>query len=205
LDILERIFGRRKNEAWLEFCGQIGGDYAEGRPGQGDRVVAHFGKWTIALDSLEVAAPPGGNGIYTRMWVPYVSKDGFRFRIHRKGFLHEVSSRFFNAREVATGDPDFDQQFIVEGNSESRIRTLLANPRVRQLIRSQPSIDLKVRHDMDGIKSGLPDGVDQLYFEESGIIRDIERLKSLYALFTEILINLYSIGSVSEDEPKFAL
>lgn len=205
MGVLERILGRRKNEAWLEFSSEVGADYSKSKSGQNDRVIARFRKWTIALDGLAVAAPEGGSAIYTRMWAPYVNEDGFHFRIHREGFLHKLFGRFFNTRKVTIGDPDFDQQFIVEGNNEPKIRALFANPRIRQLIRSQPSIDLEARHDMDGIRSNLPDGVDQLYFQESGIIGDVERLRSLYTLFTEILINLCSIGSASEDEPKFAL
>ena len=205
MDVLERIFGGRKNEAWLKFCEAVGADYTKGRSGQGDRLIARFRKWAIALDSLAVAAPEGGSAIYTRMWVPYINKDGFHFRIHRKGFFYRKLGRFSSSQKVATGDPDFDREFIVEGNNESKIQTLLANPRIRHLIKSQPSIDLEIRHDMDGIRSNLPDDVYQLYFQESGIIGDLGRLRSLYDLFTEILTNLCSIGSASEDEPKYAL
>jgi hypothetical protein len=54
---------------------------------------------------------------------------------------------------------------------------LLANLRIRQLIQGQKSIRLGVRD-------------NELRFEVQGVIRDVERLKSLFELFKEMLYQL---------------
>jgi hypothetical protein len=197
------IRGRR--EAWLRFCDQIGADFTKGRSGQSDRIIARFREWTIILDNLAVAAPGGAVAIYTRMRVPYVNRDGFHFRIYSRKFPYGVGKKLPGIRSVEIGDPEFDQHFVIKGNSEPKIRALFGSPGIRQLIQSQPSIDLEVRHDRDGIEPNLPDGIDQLYFHEGGIITDVERLRALYDLFTEILDHLCCIGSASYDAPDLAL
>ncbi len=205
LESLRHIFGRGGNGAWLQFCAEIGAALTKGRSGQSDRVVAQFKKWTIALDSFVVAVPGGASAIYTRMRVPYINRDGFRFRVYSKKLPYKIKEKLLGIYSVMVGDPDFDRRFVIEGNDKSEIRTLFASPRIRQLIQFQPSINLEVRHDRDGLEPCLPDGVDQLYFHESGIIRDVERLKSLYDLFAEILDHLCCMGFAAEDKPDFAL
>lgn len=201
LSFLKHILNSKKSESWSRFCAEIGADLARGRFGQSDRVIACFGKWKITLDTIAVATPEGASAIYTRMRVPYINKDGFRFRICSKRFPHRVKEKLIGIQNIAVGDPEIDSRFVIQGNDESRIRRLLASPMIRQLIMSQPSIDLEIRHDRDGSEPSLPDGIDQLYFHESGVIMDFERLKSLYYLFTEIMSCLRRIGSASEDKP----
>ncbi len=43
--------------------------------------------------------------------------------------------------------------------------------------------------------SPFPGGVDELYCRVSGVVKDLDRLKSLYYLFAEMLNHLCHIGS----------
>ena len=45
-----------------------------------------------------------------------------------------------------------------------------------------------------------PEGVDELYFQVSGVIKDLDRLKELFTLFTETLDQLCRIGSAYEKD-----
>jgi len=71
---------------------------------------------------------------------------------------------------------------------------------VRRLIENQQTIRLTVKDDEGWFGTRFPEGVDELYFCVLGIIKDIERLKSLFDLFAEVLDHLCRIGSAYEDE-----
>jgi hypothetical protein len=47
--------------------------------------------------------------------------------------------------------------------------------------------------------------VDELYFQAVEVIKDMERLKSLFDLLAEILNQLCLIGSAYQDNPGFDL
>ena len=51
----------------------------------------------------------------------------------------------------------------------------------------------------------FPEGVDELCCHCVGVIKDIERLKALFALLTVSLIRLVEIGSASEAGPNVTL
>ena len=70
---------------------------------------------------------------------------------------------------------------------------------------SQPNIHLSVKDDEGWFATHFPEGVDELYFCVPGIIKDVDRLKSLYALFAEVLDHLCRIGSAYEDDPRLEL
>ena len=56
-----------------------------------------------------------------------------------------------------------------------------------------------------GLGKNYPDGVDVLYFEQIGTLKDKESLKLLFKLFTTILDQLVHIDSAYEDDPKIKL
>ncbi|HEV3003315.1 MAG TPA: hypothetical protein VGX78_02595, partial [Pirellulales bacterium] len=62
-----------------------------------------------------------------------------------------------------------------------------------------------VRDDEGWFKARFPAGVDELYFGVGGVVKDAERLKSLYELFAEVLNHLCHIGSAYENDPGIAL
>ena len=73
------------------------------------------------------------------------------------------------------------------------------------MIEAQPSIHLYGTKAGGGFVPSFPEVVDELYFEVFGVIRDVERLKSIYELFAETLNQLCHIGSAYEDDPKLVL
>jgi hypothetical protein len=73
---------------------------------------------------------------------------------------------------------------------------------VRQLIQSQPDIHFQVKDDDGWFKTKFPEGVDELYFEVVGVIKDKERLKELFDLFAIVLDELCRFGSAYETKPE---
>ena len=138
---------------------------------------------------------------YTRIRAPFVNKDGFRFTIYRKSIFSGLG-KMLGMQDVEVGYPEFDDAFIIKGNDEAKLRALFANERIRQLIEMQPHIYLTVKDDEGWFRTQFPEGVDELYFRVIGVIKDLDRLKSLYYLFAEMLNHLCHIGSAYEDDPN---
>lgn len=197
----EQLFGPSREKIWRQLCDEINANYVEGGFWGGARVEAKEGNWVITLDQFTRQA--GNTPIhYTRIRAPYVNRDGFQFRIYRKGAFTEIGKQWFGVQDVEIGDPFFDENFVVQGNSETKLRELLANPRIRELFQEQPSIQLRVADDEGWFGKHFPEGVDEIYFEVTGTLKDIPRLRALFDLFSELLHQLCEIGSAYDYDPN---
>jgi len=203
MGFLRKMFGPRKEEVWRKLCDEVGADFVKGGFWKGDKVVARVEEWAITLDTYTQSSGKHST-TYTRMRAPYVNKDGFRFGIYRKGFLSGLGKKL-GMQDIEVGYAEFDRDFIIKGNDESKVRALCANPRIRELIKAQPSIHFQVKDDEGWFRKSFPEGVDELHFQVTGVIKDIERLKSLYELFAVTLNHLCQVGSAYEDDPNMTL
>jgi len=203
MGILREIFGPSKDEIWRQLCSEIGADFIAGGFWRGSKVQARVKEWTITLDTHTVSHGKSST-TYTRMRAPYVNPDEFRFTIYRKGFFSGLG-KMLGMQDIEVGHPAFDDAFIIKGNNESKLRALFANPRIRELIEAQPSIHLEVKNDEGWFGPSFPDGVDELCFQVVGVIKDVERLKSVFDLFSEVLNHLCHIGSAYKTDPNLAL
>ena len=203
MSLLRQIFGPSRDEVWRQLCAEIGADFIEGGFWKGNKVQARVKEWIVTLDTYTVSTGKS-HVTYTRMRAPYVNRDGFRFTIYRKNLLSDLG-KLLGMQDIDVGDPEFDRDFVIKGNDESKVLALFGNPRICQLIQAQPSIHLQVKDDEGWFSASFPEGVDELCFHVVGVIKDIERLKSLYELFAETLDQLCRIGSAYEANPNVAL
>jgi hypothetical protein len=133
-----------------------------------------------------------------------VDTEGFRFTVYRKGIFSDVG-KWFGMQDIEIGDEAFDRDFILKSNKDSKLRELLGISRIQELINQQPQIYFAVKDDEGFFRSSFPGGVDELYFQVVGIVKDVERLKLLYDLFGETLDQLCRIGSANENTPNVSL
>jgi len=138
------------------------------------------------------------------MRAPFVNTESFRFTVYRKGIFSDIG-KWFGMQDIEIGDEAFDRDFILKSNQELKLQELLGSSGLRDLIDRQPEIYFAVKDDEGFFRSNFPDGVDELYFQVVGIIKDVERLKLLYELFAETLDQLCRIGSAKEDTPNLSL
>ena len=205
MSVLRTLFGPSKQEIWRQFCDQTGGKYVPARFLKGDKVEASHGQWTVTLDTYVVST--GKTTItYTRMRAPYVNPDGFTFTIYRKGIFSELGV-LLGMQDVTVGYPEFDEAFVIKGSDEQKLRRLFSSQKIRELIGAQPTIRFMVKDDEMKFwgNRGFPEDVDELYFQVTGVIKDVERLKLLYDLFAETLDELCRIGSAYEKDPGVTL
>jgi hypothetical protein len=200
MSILREIFGPSKKEIWRLLSEQTGAEFVEGGFFSGpDKVVAQYGEWTITLDTYTVSTGKTST-TYTRMRAPYVNAGGFRFSIYRSGIFSELGE-FLGFQDVEIGNEDFDKAFVIKSSDEDKVRELLAEPRIRELIDRQPRFHLEVKDDEGWFGRSFPEGVDELYFRVPGIIKNIERLKDLFEVFSEVLNRLCVIGAAYQSHP----
>jgi hypothetical protein len=192
-------FGPSKDEVWRQLSEEIGAEFIEGGFWKGSKVQAHVGPWTVTLDICN-----DGESQSTRIRVPYVNPEGFRFTIYRKGFFSNLG-KLLGMQDIEVGDPEFDEAFIIKGNDEGKVCGLFANPKIRQMILAQSRIRLEVKDSEGWFGPKFPEGVDELHFQVLGVIKDLERLKTLFDLFAAVLDQLCRIGSAYKHEPGVEL
>ena len=196
-------FGPSQAEIWGQLAKEIGAKFEAGDFWKGGKVVARHNQWTLTLDTFTVSH--GKTSVtYTRMRAPYVNPDGFRFTIYRKGLFTGLG-KWLGMQDVVVGQQPLDDDFVIQGNNESKLRELFANPHLRETIQLHPAIHLTVRDDEGWFATAFPDGVDELYFQVGGVSNDVDRLKLIYELFAETLDHLCRIGSAYEIDPQVKL
>jgi hypothetical protein len=197
------MFGPGRKEIWRQLSQEMGGRFVEGGFTKADKVQVTHGEWTVTLDTFAVHT---GKVVivFTRMRAPYVNPDGFRFRVYRRGVFSDIG-KAFGMQDVEVGQPGFDEDFVIKGTDEGRLRQLFANPKIRELIEAQKDIDFSVKDDEGWFGATFPEGVDELVFQVGGIIKDIDRLKLLYELFAETLDELCRMGSAYKRDPEVQL
>ena len=197
------MFGPSRKEVWQQLSREMGARFVEGGFTKSDKVLVTHGEWTVTLDTYAVSTGKV-TIIFTRMRAPYVNPDGFRFRVYRRGVFSDIG-KALGMQDVEVGQAGFDEDFIIKGTDEGKLRQLFANPKIRALIDAQKDIDFSVKDDEGWFGATFPDGVDELVFQVAGVIKDIDRLKLLYELFAETLDELCRMGSAYRSDPKIQL
>ena len=203
MGVLRQIFGPSKEEAWRQLATEIGGDFITGGFWRGNKVQVRVKEWVITLDTFTVST--GKNQTtYTRLRAPYVNPDNFRFTIYRKSVFTPLG-KLLGMQDIEVGQAEFDEAFVVKGSDPQKLKRLFGHETIRQLIEVQPRIYLSVKDDEGWFSSDFPEGVDELYFQTVGVIKDVERLKKLFTLFALTLNHLCHIGSAYENDPEIRL
>jgi hypothetical protein len=197
------MFGPSRKEIWRQLSEETHGRYVEGGFWKGDKVEVEHRDWTVTLDTYAVSTGKV-TIVFTRMRAPFVNPGAFRFEVYRKSIFSGIG-KFLGMQDIEVGDSFFDDDFIVKSTDESRVRLLLANARIRELLSRQKDIRFSVRDDDGWFGTKYPDGVDELHFAVAGVIKDIDRLKLLYDLFAATLDELCRIGSAADTPPGVEL
>jgi hypothetical protein len=197
--MLRGLFGPSKDEIWRQLCAETGAEYVEGGFFRQGKVKLSHREWHITLDTYTVTTGHSAM-VFTRMRAPYVNRDGFRFRIYRKSVFSRLG-KLLGVQDILVGDSFFDDQFIIQGEPTSTVMRLLMMPKIRELIQRQPDIHLEVKDDEGWFGDHFPDGVDELYFQTGGVIKDKDRLRELFELFALVLDELCVMGSAYERSP----
>ena len=203
MGFLRDIFGPSKDEIWQQVANEIGGDFKNG--GFLGKDVLRFtnGQWEITLDTFS-RSHGKHRSTYTRMRAPFVNKDGLRFELYEEGLFSSLG-KFFGSQDIEIKDLHFDNRFIIKGKNTSQLKYFLEDENLKRLIKAQDSIHFSVKDDEGWFGTSFPDGVDELYFECHGVMKDEQQLKMLFELFSAALERLVEIDSAYETDPGIKL
>lgn len=198
------LFGPSQKETWTKLSEEAKAEFIKGGIWDSHKVVVHEKEWTLTLDTFAVHA--GKVTVpFTRMRAPFMVKDGFRFKIERRNFFSGVAD-FFGRKNLSTGHPDFDKHFVITATDEYTLKKVFANETIRELIMTQKEIHLEIKDDEGGWpNTKFPTDIDELYFQTSGIVKDVEKLKLVFRLMKEVLNQLVTIGSAYDRNPNMTL
>jgi hypothetical protein len=221
MSLLRRIFGAGHDDVWKQLGEELGAKFTKGGFLKSSKVEARVKNWTVTLDTFTVST--GKSTVtYTRMRAPFVNSDGFRFLIYRKSPFSAVG-KLLGMQDVEVGGPkfeslgplfgvpsyvdphfiessdtEFDAEFIIKSNDEEKVGKLFKQSKIRELIRSQPTIELQVKSRGGWFNRAKNRGSDELHFHVTGVIKDLQRLKLLFELYAEVLNGIHALQSASE-------
>lgn len=194
-------FGPSKSHIWQQLSRELEGDFIKGGWFKKDKVQVYHKEWTITYDSF--ARSSGNTSVpFTRIRAPYVNRDDFVFKVFRKQFFHGIG-KLFGMQDSEVGFPAFDDAFIIQGNDTHKLKMLFDHEDIRDIMHLQPNILMCIKEDKGWFERDFPKGVNELYFECRGIIKDLDQLYDLYDLFAIILDRLCEIGTAYEDRPNY--
>jgi len=197
--VIMALFGPPLKEIWQQLANEINAEFQKGSLGKTARVEKQYKNWTILLDTYTVNT--GRSSVtYTRMRVPYRRENDIVFKLSRKNIFSEIG-RMFGMPLIETYDYDFNDEFVLKGNDESVIKEIFQNQNIKDMIKFQKRVTLKVGPYKE--KKSLTDS--ELYFQMTNVLKDIDKLKNLFALFSEMLDELVKNGVASEEKPTMIL
>ncbi|NND98008.1 MAG: DUF3137 domain-containing protein [Pirellulaceae bacterium] len=199
MGLLNDVFGPSKDEIWSQLAAEVRGQHTPDGTMKSGGIRCRHRQWELVLDTCVVSTGKRTTQ-YTRMRAPFINKDGLYLKLYRKDFLTGIRS-FFGMHDIEIGDSYFDEQFIIKGNDAVKIRQLLADPKLKQLIDQQPRISLEIKDDEGLFGAAFPEGVDEVVFLAIGVMKDLDHLMSLFQLFAVLLERLVRIDSAYEDDP----
>lgn len=205
MGLLHDIFGPSREEIWRQFAHEIGGEYIDGGFWKRDKVEAMYEDWFLTLDTYTTTHTDSDGDTdtttYTRIRGAFKNQDGLRLKLYNASIFSGIG-KFLGMQDIDIGHSFFDSPYVIKGNDPDRIIKLFSNPRIQQLVAVQPRIRLELKDDRGWFSDHFPQGVDELYFETVGEIKDLSQLRHLFDLFAEVLDMLCRMDSGYKDLPS---
>ena len=174
--VLGAINKRKRDDAWRQLANELGANFIQGGFMRSSAVQMPFKEWTITLDVYSVSSGDS-NTSYTRLKTLLKDMQGFQFFLFRKSVITKID-KALGAKDIAFADPEFDRAFVIRGSDPARVQALFSSQRICQLF-------LTERASLTGsLRKNL------LSLEILGEVKDVERLKTFFAMFQETLLQL---------------
>lgn len=183
-------------EVWAAVAESAGGEYLEAARRSSDRVVVQRGNWQIVLDKHIVSNGQYGTTVYTRVSASYLAEDDITLRMSRRRWYSRLVAPVAPP-DVEIGDAGIEQKYVMRSRHAARVRSIMNERRVRDLILAQPSMRL----DFTGLgfwdRRKLGSRVRRVSVRTTGVVMDPDRLLGFIDLVEALLQQLVRIGSAS--------
>ena len=197
MDILCCTYGPLKDENWSRI-GKLAGDkYLDDRFWETvDLLKYQHEGWEMLLDTFTLRHGER-DVVGTRVQVPFSNPQGLSFKIYRESILSSVG-KLFKMQDIEIGDYAFDSKFIIKGNDEGKIKLLLDDAVLKNLMYQQPDILFEIQFE----KVFKFKKVCMLYFHCEGIIRAMSQLEALFQMFAVTLTRMEQLELTSRNVPS---
>jgi len=179
------LFKHHGQEVWEQLAAEMGGEFEKHTSWKRDRIHARVAGWTVTLD-IHSEAGYRSEAMHTRFRGAHLGGSGLRFEIYHHGIFDGVA-RLLGSHIVPIDDAAFDRMFTIKATDADKIRELLKNDRIRELMMTEPEINVQLRDSGDWFAEDHPDGVDEIVLEVEGEVKSQQRIERLFRLFAEIL------------------
>lgn len=193
MGLWRNIFGPGQNEVWGGIAKEINAAYTPGDWMHMGRIDLHRENCIITLDTYTVSTGKS-TATYTRMRSPFKNTNNMQMQIYRENMFNWLG-KLMGLSDIVVGDEFFDKEFIIQGKPESKIVAFLSDTKLKQLIKAQPYISFRILKDTSWFRKHYPEGVDELYFQCGGVMKDENNLKQLFELFVVAIDKLSEIDS----------
>ena len=198
MDILRCTYGPLKDENWSRIGKWAGDKNLDHRFwGTVDLLKYQHEGWEILLDTFTLRHGEGRDVIATRVQVPFSNPRGLSFEIYRESILSSVG-KLFKMQDIEIGDSAFDSKFIIKGNDEGKIKLLLDDAVLKNLMHQQPNFLFEVQFE----KVFKFKKVCMLYFQCEGIFRSMSQLEALFQMFAVTLARMEQLELTSRNVPS---
>ena len=144
MDILRCTYGPLKDENWSRIGKTVGDKYLDDRFwGAVDLLKYQHDGREMLLDTFTLRHGER-DVVGTRVQVPFSNLQGLGFKIYRESILSSVG-KLFKMQDIEIGDAAFDSKFIIKGNDEGKIKLLLDDAALKNLMYQQPDILFEVQ------------------------------------------------------------
>lgn len=136
----------------------------------------------------------------TRISAPYKNITGFHCEIYKEGLFQSLG-KMLGMQDIQIGSKEFDRQFIFKSNQPEVLRHILDDQELVEEISRHKNMRFMVKTENRFLGSFHPAGVDEICFEEEGVITDINRLESVFNLFSMFYEKMLSLGVANKKCP----
>ncbi|MBI2810186.1 MAG: hypothetical protein HYX67_05080 [Candidatus Melainabacteria bacterium] len=182
---------------WMDLADEAKGEFLEDN--NVARVRVPMTPWTVTFEMHS----KGKN--HSKILLPFETKSDFEFEIYNRSWVADAQKKF-GLQDIIVGYEDFDRDFIIKGNDESKVKKLYSSETLREMIQLQKAVRLGI-HTKGALKQygQVPAGIHVLAFEEDDAINSFDRLISLLELMRASMTQLCEMGVASTAEPGFQI
>ncbi|MBS1956827.1 MAG: hypothetical protein JST89_21740 [Cyanobacteria bacterium SZAS-4] len=182
---------------WMDLADEAKGDFLE--ENNVARVRVPMTPWTVTFEMHS----KGKN--HSKILLPFEAKTDFEFEIYNRNWVADAQKKF-GLQDIIVGYEDFDRDFIIKGNDESKVKKLYSSETLREMIQLQKAVRLGIQTKGALKQYGqVPPGIHVLAFEEDDAINSFDRLISLLELFRASMTQLCEMGVASTADPRFQI
>lgn len=187
------FFKKEKINIWNVLAQELNGVFIPAKYDECAKTEIVYKDWKIILDNYINYIDVGNSSRekwYTRVIAKYEATDDFRFEIYKKGFIRSIE-KFFGAQDLEIGIPDFDKKFIIKSNNGFKIKKLLQNNEIRNILKSLKDVNIETSNRKGIWGQELSKNELELSYFTHKEIKDLNELKTLLKLFQLILDDLH--------------